>query len=226
MATVAVAVLERWFAAGLKPDLRAWFEAGLGEARRGGVGGEKFSALWSGAGRRLGRESLVVPADEAEELRHADVPFLPAGWGADELGRGLLLLAAAEKADDGFAAAVDGLFRLGEMREQQAILRVLAYLPAPAGFAALAADAVRTNVLSVIQALACDNPFPAAHMGELAFNQMIMKAIFNELPLGRVLGLQARNNAELRRMVAANASERRAAGRPVPADTDLVLGGV
>jgi hypothetical protein len=225
MAIVAASVLESWFLARVRPEARAWFSEALADARRGGIGGERFPALWSGAGRRLGREAVTVTAGDAEELQRGGAAFLPAGWGADELGRGLLLLAAAQASDAGFPGALDGLFRLGEMREQQAILRVLAYLPAPAGFAALAADAVRINVLSVIEALACDNPFPSAHMSELQFNQMIMKAIFNELPLARVVGLQKRNNAELRRMVAANASERRAAGRPVPADTDLVLEG-
>ena len=57
----------------------------------------------------------------------------------------------------------------------------------------LASEAVRSNVVSVLEALACDNPFPAAHMPELAFNQMVMKAIFNGLPLARVRGLAERN---------------------------------
>ena len=62
-------------------------------------------------------------------------------------------------------------------------------------------------------------------MPDLAFNQMIMKAIFNGLPLRRVLALPGRNQAELRRMVGAYASERRAAGRSIPADVDFILGG-
>ena len=53
----------------------------------------------------------------------------------------------------------------------------------------------------------------------------LMKAIFNGVPLGRVVGLSGRLGPELRRMAGAYASERRAAGRPVPADVDLVLGG-
>jgi hypothetical protein len=228
MVAVAVPFLETWFVARVRPEVRAWFGEALAEARRAGIGGDKFPALWSGAGRRLGREVVTVTADEAEQLRAAGAGFVPAGWGADELGRGLLLLAAAEATTDPqvFFISVDDLFRMGEMREQQAILRVLAHLPGPERYAALAADAVRINVLTVIEALACDNPFPAAHMGELAFNQMVMKAIFNELSLARVVGLGQRNNPELRRMVAAYASERRAAGRPVPADTDLVSRGV
>jgi hypothetical protein len=77
----------------------------------------------------------------------------------------------------------------------------------------------------VLEALVCENPFPARFMPDLAFNQLIMKAIFNGLSLRRVLGLAERNNAELRRMVEGYASERRAAGRPVPEDVDFSLGG-
>jgi hypothetical protein len=85
-------------------------------------------------------------------------------------------------------------------------------------YASLAADAVRSNVVTVLEALACDNPFPAAHMHGLAFNQLVMKAVFNGLPLARIVGLRERVDLELRRMARAFASERRAAGRPVPQD--------
>jgi hypothetical protein len=137
----------------------------------------------------------------------------------------LLLAGAGATPAAALPGAVDELFRTGELREQQALLRALAYLPEPGRFVEIAAEAVRLNVLTVLEALACDNPFPAAHMPELAFNQMIMKAIFNDLPLRRVVGLSGRLGPELRRMVSAYADERRAAGRPVPADVDLVLGG-
>jgi hypothetical protein len=102
------------------------------------------------------------------------------------------------------------------------LLRVLAYLPAPDAWAALAAEAVRSNVISVLEALACDNPFPAAYMDGLAFNQMVMKAIFNDLPLARIRGLRERADAELSRMARAFARERRAAGRTVPQDLGLI----
>ncbi|HEY0708564.1 MAG TPA: EboA domain-containing protein, partial [Polyangia bacterium] len=142
-------------------------------------------------------------------------------------GRALLLLAAADVEGGGpaFAAAVGELFRMGEMREQQAVLRILPYLPKPVQYVDIAADAVRSNVVSVIEAIACENPYPADHLNDLAFNQLVMKALFNQIALGRVLGLGRRNNDELRRMVTDYASERRAAGRPVPADVSLITGG-
>jgi hypothetical protein len=54
---------------------------------------------------------------------------------------------------------------------------------------------------------------------------MVLKAIFMEVPVRRIEGLAGRLTTELGRMVSGYASERRAAGRPVPADVDYVLRG-
>jgi len=62
-------------------------------------------------------------------------------------------------------------------------------------------------------------------MPDLAFNHLVMKSIFNDISLSRMVGLAGRRNAELVRIVGAFVSERRAAGRPVPKDVDLILGG-
>ncbi|HEX2735209.1 MAG TPA: EboA domain-containing protein [Polyangiaceae bacterium] len=118
------------------------------------------------------------------------------------------------------------LYRNGELGEQQSLLKTLWALPEAERFVDLAVDACRTNATFVFEALVCDNPFLAAYFPELAFNQAIMKAIFMELPLGRVIGLETRLTPELQRMASALESERRAAGRIVPQDLErLVRGG-
>jgi len=117
---------------------------------------------------------------------------------------------------------VRDLIRRGEVRERQAVLRVLAALPEPARFVDLAVDACRTNVQSVFEAIACDNAYPARHFPDGAFNQMTLKALFIGAPVARIVELGARTTDELVRMVEAYASERRAAGRPVPEDASLV----
>jgi hypothetical protein len=222
---VSLPPLEQWLVGLLPGETRAWYEDALAGARRVGLAGPEFAMAWSACGRKLGKAPLVLTAADAEKLVGAPFPFVPVGWGIDEAGRALLLLAAVQGPQAEQAAAVADLFATGELREQQAVVRVLAHLPGPTQYVALAADAVRTNALSVLEALVCENPFPARYMPDLAFNQLIMKAIFNGLSLRRVLGLAERNNAELRRMVEAYASERRAAGRPVPEDVDFILGG-
>jgi len=138
---------------------------------------------------------------------------------ADEEGRVALLVEANSKlgAAEMFDLAED-CFRHGDNGERRAVLRSLSLLQEPERYVELAAQACRSHVQAVFEALACENPFPAATMPELLFNQMVLKAVFIEVPLDRVLGLEGRITPELARMAEGYASERRAAGRSVPAD--------
>jgi hypothetical protein len=79
-------------------------------------------------------------------------------------------------------------------------------------------------VQSVFEAIACENQYPERHFPEHNFNQMVLKSFFTGTPVQRIEGLATRRSAELSRMAEAYASERRAAGRPVPADLPLVTG--
>lgn len=121
------------------------------------------------------------------------------------------------------AAVIAELYRTGELREQQSLLRALAMFPDPARFVTIAIESCRTNSPLVFAAIANDNPYPAAHFPELNFNQLVLKAIFLSVPVARIVGLSRRATPELRRMVSEYASERRAAGRPVPSDVAHVL---
>ena len=118
---------------------------------------------------------------------------------------------------------VEALFRGGDLREQQAVARCLAHLPGPERFVPLAIEIVRTNAAALLEAIACRNTFPAAHLSDAAFNQMVVKCLFTGLPLAQIVGLDRRRSPELERMVAAFASERRAAGRPVPPDAACLM---
>jgi len=205
-----------------KPDALAWFEAALADldpVRER----EHFLSALSAAGRRLGRDPVVPDRAESDRLTAAGLSPFPGGMGLDECGRGALLLRAIEKvpAPDRVDLASD-LYHRGEVRERQALLRVLAYFPGPTGFRDLAIEACRTSTLSVFETIACENPYPAAHFPEPAFNQMALKVVFNGLALLRVAGLGERVTPELVRMAEDYAAERRAAGRDLP-DLDLIL---
>jgi hypothetical protein len=149
-----------------------------------------------------------------------------AGRPADEVARGLLLQIQVGRANGSGLALVEDRFRCGDNRERQAILRALPWLDDPRRFVRLAVHACRTNVTPVFEAIACDNPYPAEHFSDDAFNQMVLKTMFVGLPVARVVGLDRRRSAELRRMAEGYASERRAAGRPVPDDVALLTGGL
>jgi hypothetical protein len=117
---------------------------------------------------------------------------------------------------------IEDVFRHGDAPEQIAVVRALGAFPNGERFVPLARRASRTHVVPVFEALACDNPYPAAYLPNDAFAQLVMKAVFLGLPLSRVLGLRARIEPELARMAADFAAERRAANRPVPDDLHLL----
>lgn len=186
-----------------------WDEATAGPFER-----ERFLAAFSGAGRRLGRECVAEPlrGPAAEDLGVQARPWA-------ELGRiGLLLSMAARVPEPQHLAIVDETYRTGDLSEKQAVLRALCVLPHPARLLGVAAEGARANAMAVVEAITCDNPYPARFFPADAFNQLVMKALFNALPLGGIVGLSTRLDADLIRMARDYGRERRAAGRPISAD--------
>lgn len=208
----------------IEPPARDWLArqsaAIAGTADRGALL-EAFTA----ATRRLGRARLSPTEEELSRLRGAGVGWPVGTWGADELGRAALLVAAASHWPGAeLEALVEECYRRGDGAERQAVLRALPLLPAPERFVEIAVDACRSHIQPLFEAIACENPYPARHFPELNFNQMVLKALFTGVALARILGLEGRVTPELSRMAADYASERRAAGRAVPPDIGRLTG--
>ena len=179
-----------------------------------------FRAMFAGVARRLGSAGGVAPegAPDIEEAR----PH----WTLTDWVRAALVLRALRSVDVATQpAVVQRLFEGGELGEQESILRMLELLPLPSRYVETALLGCRANALRVFEAIACDNAYPERHFPERSFNQMVLKAIFLEVPVARIEGLARRRSPELERMARDYASERRAAGRSVPADVDAVLTG-
>ena len=182
---------------------------------------ESFTA----ATRRLGRARLVPTEEEIARLAGAGVSWSIGTWGADELGRvALLVAAAAHWPEVELQALVEECYRQGDGAERQAVLRALPLLPGPERFLEIAVDACRSHIQPLFEAIACENPYPARYFPELNFNQMVLKALFTGVALARILGCDGRVTSELSRMAADYASERRAAGRTVPLDIGKLTG--
>jgi hypothetical protein len=178
-----------------------------------------FRALYASVPRRLAgaaQASIEPPA----ELRELTRPH----WNLTDYVRVAMVLAAFER----LTAAEQPsflltLFEAGEIGEQVSLLRTLPLLPEPARFVETGFQACRTNARVVFEAIVCDNPFVTEHFPPLNFNQAVLKAIFMDVSARRIEGLERRITPELKRMAADYASERRAAGRPVPIDTDYII---
>lgn len=176
------------------------------------------------AALHVGRAPLPLTGKALAELRAAAPGIGFERWTEDDAARALLLLNYRQQATgQQWLEAALACFEEGDAREQQSWLRALPLWPEGAAFLPQAIESCRTNIIPVFEALACENPYPAAHFPERNFNQLVLKALFNAIALSRVVGLDSRLNPELSRMARDYAAERRAAGRAVPADIALAL---
>ena len=201
---------------------RSWLERAAAEAVVSQL--RTLPSAYTAASRSVGRGVLELSAAEEQALASVAPEYSFAGWTEFDAARAVLLLeAAAAVPGDAFVRGAVHCYELGDAREQQSWLKGVGLLPYPHQFLTVAVDGCRTNILQVFESIACENPYPARHFPELNFNQMVLKALFMGVALTRIVGLQRRLNPHLSRMAADYAAERRAAGRPVPADLPLAL---
>lgn len=203
---------------------RAWLAARLEEIGAG-VSDDRFAQLFSLASRYAPRGALA-PDDAERAAAAAAVPgWNPERWTTLEAVRVRLVLGRPDLARPSLLAALEEAFRYADVGELCALYRSLGLLPGGERFARRAAEGCRTNMTTVFEAVACDTPYPARHLDDDAWRQLVIKAVFIDAPLWRVHGLDARLSPELARMALDLIDERRSAGRPVQPELWLCLGG-
>jgi len=142
---------------------------------------------------------------------------IPRAAGGSGRPRAIEPLLASFRAPD--AASIrrtfDKLCQSADVNELVAFYKALPLLPFPEAHAARAAEGVRTNITDVFRAVAHKNSYPAEHFDEVAWNTMVLKALFIGVPLHPIVGLDERANPRLMRMLCDYAHERWAAGRDV-----------
>lgn len=138
-------------------------------------------------------------------------------WTLDRLVRVFFLTKFDSSDKESYTKAIDTLFETAENNEAVALISALPFLAFPDYWMLRATDAVRSNIGLVFDAIAFQNPFPMQHFSELAWNQLVLKCIFNDKPIHRIQGLDTRANQELANSISYLAHERWAAGRTIPA---------
>lgn len=132
-----------------------------------------------------------------------------------ELARTVYLSVLLKGNDKTFSSSVKTLNEIADSGELAGFLRCLILLPDAERFLDTAVQAVRTNIREVFDAIALDNPYPAAYFNEAQWNQMYLKAAFMQRPLDRIVAVDQRANLRLSRIISDYAHERWAAGRNV-----------
>jgi hypothetical protein len=223
MAEGAINVVERRLAEATAGD--AWWTEACARAEREGA--TALPELYPALARRLGRALIgggrVTEPSLAEGGRPAVVDL--DAWRVCDAG-GFRLIALCPEIT---AEQIVDLFLHGDFEERAIVMRAQALRPADTATTALFGEAQRTNTATHFEALCCESNLAARACGADGFglddlNRLVVKAAFLDVPLARLFEAEDHANGELSRMLQDFATEREAAGRPVWADTDRLLG--
>lgn len=206
-------VLRQWLAERLPADTLGWLEQQADGIRRDGRDADQYRAF-SLAARRTGKQDLSLSAQDLQLAAKVRPRWRPRSWRVDEAARLYLLLASAGDAEK-FARQLEQLYVTADVAELVTLYRGLPLYPEPERYRLRTAEGIRTNMKTVFEAVAHDNPYPAEQLPEIGWNQMVLKALFVGTTLDPIVGLDERANPELARMLCDYAHERWSAGRPV-----------
>lgn len=207
-------LLLRWLSRQVTQDGLTWLE----EKRRQiaqGVPDRVFFTAFSAVPRYTGKTDLELTVEDLQAAEGCRIGWFPKHWSVDQAGRTLLLLALSHLDANQYVRSLDKLFAAADVGELVALYQTLPLLPYPERHCLRAAEGIRSNITTVFNAVALHNPYPADYFDKLAWNQMVLKAIFVGSPLDLIWGLDRRANPELAHMLTDYARERWAAKRPV-----------
>lgn len=165
--------------------------------------------------RFLPKKIVNIESAQEKSLRDIVPGFSVNGWSLVRLARVWLLTKLDASDKDAFVKNIETLFDTAEMNELVALYSALPLLDFPDQWLFRATDAVRSNMGFVFDAIAFHNPYPAKYFSELAWNQLVLKTIFNDKPVHFITGLEERQNENLALVLSDFAHERWAAGRSV-----------
>ena len=140
------------------------------------------------------------------EIQHANL---------QQIGRIYLLYRVLEAKEDFFKDKVANIIEVADKSELETFLKFLVLLPHPENYKVQAVEALRTNISTVFDAIALNNPYPALYFNEQQWNQMYLKAAFMQQNLNEIVQVEKRGNKELTRIISDYAHERWAASREI-----------
>ncbi len=176
---------------------------------------KEFYLTFSLLPRFYGKEKINLSGEQAKKAHSIKAGFNPADFTLVQCARIFMVLLIPQGDEKRFHTILNNLFSTGEVNELVALYSALPLLPFPESLKSRAAEGVRSNMTVVFDAIALNNPYPAEHLDDDAWNQMVLKAVFVERPLDKIYGIDKRVNGKLAKMLSDYAHERWAASRYV-----------
>lgn len=166
--------------------------------------------------RKMGNQKILLNKKESEDLQTAKPVLYIHDWSLDRLSRVWLLMHVDANDKECYHTKIETLFTTAAMNELVALYSALPVLQYSQMWRHRCTEGIRSNIGSVLEAIMCNNTYPAQYLDEKAWNQLVLKAFFTEKPVHQIVGLDERRNKELAYVLSDFAHERWAAGREVP----------
>lgn len=197
----------------LSQETLNWLEEIAVATRKGEIA--RFNTGFVAMPRKTGRNEMQLSPEDHGSLQRLRKGLDLRGWTIDRLARVWLLMQLDPKDKQKYIDTIETLFLSAEMSELVALYSSLPVLAYPASWVKRAAEGVRSNIGQVLESVICNNPYPAEHLDEAAWNQLVLKAIFTDKPMLQITGLRERRNRALAQSLSDYAHERWAAHRDV-----------
>ena len=207
-------LLRQWVAQHTTTEGLAWLDDKCQQIAQGEAIRVFFTAF-SAVPRYVGKQKLSLTLEQLLAAQEVRSNLHPQFWTSDEAARTLLLLALPHSSETDYLQKLEQLFTTADMGELVALYQALPLLPYPEQYRNRAAEGLRSNMIPVFNAVSLNNPYPQDYFDELAWNQMVLKALFVGSPLRQIQGLELRANSTLGQMLTDYANERLAAHRSV-----------
>jgi hypothetical protein len=207
-------LLRHWISQIVSQETVTWIDKKQEQIKSSETNREFFTAF-SMVSRYVGKKELQITPEDLQAASVLHTGWCPGHWSVDQAARTLLLLALPQDNPEKYLHTLNQVFTAADVGELVALYQALPLLAYPERLQKQAAEGVRSNMTAVFNAVALRNPYPAEYFDNLAWNQMVLKALFVGSPLDLIYGLELRANSELARMLTDYAQERQSANRSV-----------
>jgi hypothetical protein len=216
-------LLHHWISQQVTQECLIWLDEKQKQIAEG-ANTRVFFTTFSAVPRYTGKNQLNLTSKDLKAASAIQTGWFPSNWSVDQAARTLLVLTLPQDDVDKYLYTLEQVFTTADVGELVTLYQALPLLPYPERLQKRAAEGVRSNMSAVFNAIALQNPYPAQYFDTLAWNQMILKALFVGSPLHLIQGLDSRANPELGRMLIDYAHERHSANRSVPAEIWRLVG--
>ncbi len=175
-------LLYRWVSRQVNTEALNWLDKKRQQISDGAAPFLFFTAF-SAVPRYTDKNEIQPTVEELESASNICNNWFPANWTIDQAARTLLVLSLPSDRADKYLLILNQVFAAGDVRELVALYQALPLLPSPERFCERAAEGIRSNMTAVFNAVALNNPYPAKYLDNLAWNQMVLKALFVGSPL-------------------------------------------